>query len=81
MKITEHTTQMQLQIELAKFGVDCFTWLAVNGKHIVTLYGPGLDHAPMTELGQGYGQTYVDALDDAFTSFVEALGSELAKAD
>jgi hypothetical protein len=81
MTITPATTQAQFQVELGKLGIDCCTWLCFNGKHIVTLYGPGLDGAPMTELGQGYGKTYVEALDDAFTSLVHGVGSELAKED
>lgn len=81
MTITGSTTLSQLHIELGKYGVDSITWLVVNSKHIVTLYGPGYDGTPLTELGQGYGKTYVEALDDAFTALTQAIGDELAKED
>lgn len=74
MNIKSTTTVAQLQVELAKLGIDNMFWHTARTNHVVRLEGCGR-HA------DGFGQTMVEALDDAITSFVQMLGSELMRAD
>jgi hypothetical protein len=71
--IDEKTTLGQLQLELGCLGINTVTWTSSLMRHIVTFYGPYIDG---TEV-QGYGQTLVEAMDDAFTSLTEVLRSKL----
>lgn len=79
MTINEHTTQGQLQLELGKLGVEHLSWSTMQGRHIVSLHhaSPGGFKKDV----DGFGKSFVEALDDAFTSLVQIVGSELIKAD
>lgn len=76
MTINEQTTLAQLQIELGKLGVDHMMWSAIRARHVVSLHGPA--HKKGIE---GFGKSFIEALDDAFTSLVQTIGSELIRAD
>lgn len=76
MTIGPGTTISQLQVELGKHGITALSWCTQDSRHIVMMHG--VDEAQNAE---GFGQTFVEALDDAWTAWVHALGAMLARAD
>lgn len=76
MTIKNTTTLGEMQLELHRIGADTMTWIIINGRHLVTLYGPYIP-----ENTSGCGRTFLEAVDDAFTSATQAIGTELVRAD
>lgn len=78
MTITNTTTLGELQLELAKLGVNQLTWQTYRDNHVVTLSGSG-QTPELVENITGSGKTFVAALDDAMTSLYEAVRADLYK--
>jgi hypothetical protein len=79
MTITNGTTIGELQLELAKLGVNNLVWQTYKANHVVTLSGSGQTPELQTDI-TGCGKTFLEALDDAMTSLYEAVRADLYKA-
>jgi len=73
MTINPETTLGQLQIELAKFGIDSLVWSALgahNGDHAITFV---TDERRVV----GYGTDMISALNDALNKFHDEVGADI----
>lgn len=71
MKVEPSTTVSELQIGLAKLGIDSMVWKCVGDQHAVTVSNDSVRCI-------GYGALMIGALNDAVHKFVMHVGADVA---